>query len=818
MTKFQSFIFFLLFASFASGQDVWMKSAIKPPLVECYASPEVHQVFVKPPVVLKSASAKKTTIEVVYIGFPDEAKAAFQYAVNIWKDLIYSPVPIHVKATWESLDKDVLGSCSPTNFYTDFNSTQIWNCYYPVALVEKMLGKEVNSTDYEIEASFNKDFTNWYFGTDGHTPVSKYDFASTVLHELAHGLGFHGFFHTDNRSRGTYGGSDGFSAAFDQFVQNRSGEQLVNTNLFANPSVKLYQNFTSGWLVFNSKLNEGSIPRLYAPTTWDSGSSIYHLNDATYPAGNENSLMTHAQSLGEANHDPGPKTLAILNDMGWKSVSIKHTQVKDIEFVSTPISFDAQLESDFDLDSTRIYLVYSTNKFQKVDSVLLKSTAVLGVFNAKITPVQNSILQYYFSASDVKKRTFVLPSNAPARYFSFSTGVDKTAPIVVHEPVKYILSSNPSVKIEATATDNIGIKSVNVEYFVNGGTIKELRLANDSLDNYSGMLTFLAGTVRGGDVVSYKIVATDVSSQSNIGKSPETGYHTFTVETIKDPVDKYFTNFNSTNSDFIGSDFSVSTPTGFDNAGLNSAHPYLSPETDNTNFNFTTILRYPVVLDSQGKMTFDEIALVEPGDDGAVFGSQNFFDYVIVEGSNDNGVNWKPLDKGWNCRVQQSWLDKWNSSMSGNNSTGLGTKDLFVKRTINMLDNGNFKTGDTILIRFRLFSDPYSHGWGWIIDNLAIQDIETATLPIAVSAGEVRFFPNPANDKLNISIDSQKAIQSIQIKAYKITGEMVWSEFYPVESNVFQATIDVSKFISGLYLFTIEPEKGQVITRKVVVK
>ncbi len=818
MNKIWFYIIFLILTSEVVGQEAWSKSAIKPKPVACFASHDVHKIYIKPPVFLKSASVAKANITVDYINFPDEAKVAFQYAIDIWKDLIYSPVTIRVKATWESLDKDVLGSCSSSDFLTNFNSTQIWNCYYPVALVEKLLGKDVNSGNYDIDASFNSDFTNWYFGTDGNTPTNKYDFVTTVLHEFAHGVGFSGFFYTDSRSRGAYGGNDGFAAAFDQFVQNRSGDRLTNTGTFANPSAKLYQNFTSGWLVFNSKLSESNFPRLYAPTTWDRGSSIYHLNDATYPAGDENALMTHAQSLGEANHDPGPQTMAILNDIGWKSVVIKHTPVKDMEFVTAPVEFNALIESDFNLDSTKLYLVYLTSKFQKADSVLLKSTSIQGQFGAKITPAQSSAIQYYFSANDSKKRTFVLPSNAPLRYFSFTTGLDKIAPVVVHESVKYILSSNPSVKIEATVTDNITVKSVVVEYFVNGGTIKQLALSNDSLDNYSGVLAFQEGSVKGGDVVSYKIVATDGSSQSNVGKSPETGYTTFQVEAIQNPVSKYITDFNSANTDFIGADFSVSTPSGFDNGGLNSAHPYLSPETDNTNFNFSTILRYPIILNANAKMTFDEIALVEPGEDGAVFGSQDFFDYVIVEGSDDKGISWKPLTDGYDCNIQQSWLAKWKSSITGNNSTAVAIKDLFVKHEINLLANGNFKPGDTILIRFRLFSDPYSHGWGWIIDNLAIQDVETAIDPVIVSSGEVMIYPNPASDNVHVSVESHRNIHKLQLKVYQTSGEIVFNQSFPVESNVFGTTVDLSKFSQGLYLFVLEPDNGQIITRKVVVE
>jgi hypothetical protein len=271
------------------------------------------------------------------------------------------------------------------------------------------------------------------------------------------------------------------------------------------------------------------------------------------------------------------------------------------------------------------------------------------------------------------------------------------------------------------------------------------------------------------------------------------------------------------NPDFIGSDFTISTASGFDSPALNSAHPYLSPDTDNTEFNFSTILKYPIIL-KKGKLTFDEIALVEPGETGTKFGDENFWDYVILEGSKDGGITWKPFGDGYDSNLQPSWLKLWNSAMSGNNSTAIPTKELFVKHEINMLANGNFKVGDVVLVRFRLFSDPYSHGWGWIVDNLAIQDWETAVNPVLLSSGEVSCFPNPANDLLNIQIDAKNAIQNLILKVYNSSGKQVYNQDFPVGSNLFQTEIDVSSFNAGLYLFTFEPEKGQVITRKIVIQ
>ena len=819
MKKILVLILFLITGAMSFGKDGRKIEGMKFQSIDCYASGKSHKSFIPPPLQLKSGILRSATIQVDYVGFPTNAQKAFQYAVDIWKNLIYSPVPIHVKANWVSLATDVLGSCSPTDIKTDFNSTQIWNCYYPIALVEKMLGEEVNPVnDYEIDANFNKDFGNWYFGTDGNTPADQYDFVSVVLHEMAHGLGFIGNFYSSKDGKGGYSsGVDNFPAAFDLFVENKSGNKLINTKLFTNPSIPLNQNLTSGWLNFDL-LVAGQLPKLYAPKKWDGGSSIYHLDDATYPAGTANALMTHASDMGEAIHDPGPYTMAIMNEIGWKNISIRHKPLKDIENVTSPISYDAQITSDYGLDSTKIFLVYSSNKFAKTDSVLLKANNIPEQFNAKLVQTKNGEIRYFFSATDVHKKRYVLPSNAPSNYLSFNIGIDHVDPVVTHDPIKYMLTNDLHAKIDVEATDNVGIKSVNVEYFVNGGNIMKFALQNDTLDHFTGDLSFAAGSVKDGDQVSYRIIATDVSSQSNPGSLPLSGYFKFYIDEIKSPVEKYVTDLNTPNSDFISSDFTIATPAGFDNPGLNSAHPYLSPDANNTEFNFTAMLKYPIILKEGGKMSYDEIVLVEPGEAGAKFGDTNFFDYVIVEGSTDGGVTWKPLLDGYDSNLQAAWAALFNGSMSGNNSTAVPTKDLFVYHEINLLANGNFKAGDTILVRFRLFSDPYSNGWGWIIDNLNIQDVGTAVSSILLSPGEVSLFPNPAKGKLNLQIQAEKKIHNLALKVYNSSGMMVNSLSFAVESNSFETAIDVSKLIPGLYLFALEPENGQVITRKILVQ
>lgn len=217
-------------------------------------------------------------------------------------------------------------------------------------------------------------------------------------------------------------------------------------------------------------------------------------------------------------------------------------------------------------------------------------------------------------------------------------------------------------------------------------------------------------------------------------------------------------------------------------------------------------------------MSYDEIVMVEPGDSGTRFGDDNFWDYVIVEGSKDGGNSWHALTDGYDSSWQSSWLNAYNASMSGNNSTTVPTKDLYVNHQIDLLANGNFLPGDTVLVRFRLFSDAYSNGWGWVIDNLKIQDGTFSNIPPPLSSGEVIFYPNPASDRLTIDIQSQNKMGAIVVKAYNVTGEVVYNRQFEVDATDFHEIIDISNFSKGLYLFTIEGDNGQKITRKILIQ
>lgn len=130
---------------------------------------------------------------------------AFQFAADLWGALLDNDITVTIDASMSQLECDqtsgVLGSASPINVYWD-PERELW---YPSALANALAGEDLDPTSADIEANFNSRLdsstclgdSSWYYGLDGQPPPSDVDFLSTVLHELAHGLGFISFYDYD---------------------------------------------------------------------------------------------------------------------------------------------------------------------------------------------------------------------------------------------------------------------------------------------------------------------------------------------------------------------------------------------------------------------------------------------------------------------------------------------------------------------------------------------------------------------------------------------------------------------------------------------
>jgi hypothetical protein len=816
--------------------------------------------------------ADKSKFIVTYVDFPTDAQAAFQKAVDIWQSILVSDVPIRLTARWESLGRTVLGSASANSLYRDFPGANKAFTYYPISMAEKMNHKELNGSDPDIVARFNSDF-NWYLGTDGKTPKNRQDLVSTVLHEIGHGLGFFGSLrpYDADATQGIVT-SGGVPYIFDHYAENVNKQKILNTDIFKNPSADLLKALTGGSLYINSpeilKYNDTIPARLYVPSTYAAGSSYSHLDENTYKTGTINATMTPFGDNGEVNANPGPIVLAFFREMGWTGSSIIHKRFTDSEDLTKPLVFDVKVFSDTTYKPESVGMTYSYGDITKVsDGVRMIRKGTTDEYSFTLPASANErVITYYFTAVDNAGRKMVTPAQAPnpiiskigtstvsfATPYKFKVGADTTKPEVAFaNNLSSIFPVDTKITLpDLTATDNIGIDTVYVEYQVDGkaqpsfglirGAALEL-ISGGTGNSFSGIFDFTPLALKGGEKISYRVIVQDKSKAKNKVIFPKTGFYDIQVQKIASAVSKYSTDFENTpKEDFFLKGFATKTLGGGLNAGtsMQSDHPYADGSENNypnsttdkyTNSIFN--LLKPIILRSDtANIYFDEIALVEPGDDGIAFQAngavnRNFYDYVIVEGSKDGGKTWKWFQDGWDANAQKIWRDKWDSNIDANgNSLAAGDPTMFKPRTINMLQSGDFKGGDQVLVRFRMLADVGGYGWGWAVDNLNIQGNNPNTVkvvkPLAnepvLEQTELKLTPNPSNTgQFLLTAKFEKAVGNLTLSVGTLSGaEISTMEFQGVGRELNQV-IDLNRLVGGTYLIRMQAGE-EVIVRKAI--
>jgi len=781
---------------------------------------------------------------------PVDVKTIFERAANLWATTLNSDVTINIYVRWRSLATGVLGSAGASTNVRNFVGCDRLNTWYPVALAEKMSHKNLNGSSPDIVATFNSDFMDWYKGTEGVPQINQIDLYSVVLHEFGHGLGFvgqMGLSSSDNTIAGY-----GFPGIFDQFIYNGSEVALTDTSKIDNQSTALKAELTSGALFLNSptisRLN-GKKGKLYAPSTFSEGSSTYHVDQATYKVGDPNALMTPQIARGELTRDIGPIVLGAFNDFGWYSSNIIADNYNDTEDVSKDFVFSAKVYSDTLINESSVKLMLSVDKsiLSATSMPLVKSGNTYTYTLPKSSATRK--ISYYWMANDAGGKKFTTPAQAPViagtkfgSFFDFTIGADTVKPVVIYQnPIKYIFINQPSITLPTLLTsDNLGISAVYMEYSINGAAFirKDFNKVAGESFSYTNTFNFTAGQLKVGDVIRYRVVVADAAKISNIVYSPSSGYYDFKVLALADPVASYLQNFDTNPSaDFFLKGFSLIQTTGFSTIALHSDHPYADGIEESYDeaggsdkfTNSDALLLKPIKISAENpKITFDEIVLVEPGEPGEPFlnpdGTVNrsFFDYVIVQGSNDQGKTWSNFENGWDSGLNSAWLARWKSAGDADgNSTAVATSSLVKSHEINMLASGKFNVNDQVIIRFRLHADVGAHGWGWAVDNLKIQgpkvDPILALEPSSLSSG-LQISPNPSAGLVQINYEQTTALNGVQMRVIDLQGRPVFTQSYTTQGNRFSQSIDLTYLSAGTYALQLQVQNQMVLKRFVLVK
>lgn len=204
---------------------------------------------------------------------------------------------------------------------------------------------------------------------------------------------------------------------------------------------------------------------------------------------------------------------------------IAHTQLPNTENLSGPYAVNCIITpagSNIDASKTKIFWTRGTIFSDSVQMTNTNGNNWTANIPGNGSP---AVYRYYIKTCDMAGRVSVLPPDAPSGYFSFNAAPDLTPPMISHSQITNIGQPMWPVTVNAAVSDNLGIDSVWVDWYINTPAImKHFRLPNTSGINYSAMFNSLNSDVAVGDSVFYVIKAKDNSSNHNTSQLPLAGY------------------------------------------------------------------------------------------------------------------------------------------------------------------------------------------------------------------------------------------------------------------------------------------------------
>ncbi|MBM4166332.1 MAG: T9SS type A sorting domain-containing protein [Ignavibacteria bacterium] len=259
-------------------------------------------------------------------------------------------------------------------------------------------------------------------------------------------------------------------------------------------------------------------------------------------------MRQNAQAVIQADRDlyGGVHLQQIVNRFGSRNFvnpaeyipQVNHTKLVDTEDLNGPYTIKAiVLPGVSPLAQSSLKVFYGrTTSF--TDSVQLLPTGNQNEYAGDIPGNGiSATYRYYIIVKDSSGASATSPANAPIQFHQFYVGFDTIRPSITHFPLRNQGIIRWPAKVSAQVTDNLGVDSVWVDYFVNTpATSGSFALVHQQGNQYAGVFDIDTSDIEVGDSIFYKVQAKDISLTGNISTSPATGFHTFVLIQTKGTV------------------------------------------------------------------------------------------------------------------------------------------------------------------------------------------------------------------------------------------------------------------------------------------
>jgi len=352
------------------------------------------------------------TFQVSASGSTAAQDVANAFTTGLWGAVLSGPVPVTVSIAFSDFgvgNENVIGQSWDPAVYKS------GSIYYPSALRNQKVGYDINRQMSDIRLEFNTRHS-FYYGTNGICPTGQIDYPSVLLHEICHGLGFYS---SISSSTGQYGTSPSTPLIYDTFLYY-NGARLAASTAAARVTA-----LTNGALYWDGPnavaANGGSRIKIYAPASYQPGSSTSHWDDSvSFPT-----FMKYAYH--GVVHTFNTRKLGLMKDLGWTLAS---------ETV-TPAPPGTVIASDDLADKVRVTWTISTNatsyKIYRNASSSNASASQIGTSTSTsyddLTAVSNTPYYYWVKAANGAGTSGFGPSDTGLRISpatALATALDTT--------------------------------------------------------------------------------------------------------------------------------------------------------------------------------------------------------------------------------------------------------------------------------------------------------------------------------------------------------------------------------------------------------